>query len=376
MPVANSVKRPPGSALTTISTGFMENPIARLFRGLLVLLAVCTFGLVGYRLCGWSWLDSLYMVVITITTVGFEEVRPIDTVPLRIITIVTVIFGYVAAIMLITGFAQMVIDGELRKTLGVRRKMSEIEKLRRHVIICGYGRMGRLLAHRLRGDRPVLVIDNDDERVEEATESGFLALRGNATEEGILRAARIEHASTLASVVADDASNLFITLTARGLNRNLQILARGEQSSTASKLRQVGANHVVLTASIGADRLSQLILRPSAAAMLQNEELPTGLIEDLETIGLTMEELELAEQSPLRGKTLRDLRNDSGWHRFLFVAIRRADGEVLVSPAVETVLRNGDGVLILGYDEDLQQLCGQYELVRESVGDDQAEAVN
>lgn len=344
----------------------------RLMRGLVASTVVCVIAVIGYWLMGWSWADSLYMVVITIFSIGYGEVRPIDTPALRVWTMLTIVFGYIAALFVISGLAQMVVDGQLRKLMGVRRMMNEIGKLRGHIIICGYGRMGRGLGLQLKERRRnVLVIDRDEQRIAEAVDDGFLAIRGNATDEEILTAAGIEHASTLASVVEEDAANLFITISARGLNPDLQIFSRGEHASSARKLRQVGADHVVLTAAIGASRLSQLILRPSAAAMLENEELPMGLIEDLESIGLSIEELIQPAESPLAGESLLKLR-EAAKHSFLVVAIRQRAGNVVVNPPGDALLNAGESVLVLGHDEDIRQLCSQYDLYREKIEEKEA----
>ena len=341
----------------------VQRPILRLIGGLLALLAVCVIGAAAYRWQGWTWTDGFYMVVITIFTVGYGEVRPVDSLTLRLVTMTVIVFGYGATLLLLSGMASLVLDGELRKSLGMRRMIGEIQNLHGHVIICGYGRMGQRLANKLKSRRDILVIDKEEHRTEQAIEDGFLAIRGNASEEDLLVAAGVERASTLAAVIPDDATCLFITITARGLNTGLQIFSRGEQASTVQKLRQVGADHVVLTAVIGADRLSQLILRPTAAAMLRNDELPSGLIEDLESIGLALDELQVEEASSLCGRSLAELAVESKNH-FLIVAIRRRDRSIVVNPTSDTQVRGGDTVIVLGHDGDISNICERFRLQR------------
>jgi len=343
--------------------GSVQRPLLRLIGGLLALFVVCVIGAAAYRWQGWTWTDGLYMVVITIFTVGYGEVRPVDTLTLRLVTMTIIVFGYGATLLLLSGMASLVLDGELRKSFGMRRMIGEIQHLRGHVIVCGYGRMGQRLANKLKSRRDILVIDKDEHRIEQAIEDGFLAIRGNASEEDLLLAAGIERASTLAAVIPEDAACLFITITARGLNSGLQIFSRGEQASTVQKLRQVGADHVVLTAAIGADRLSQLILRPTAAAMLRNDELPSGMIEDLESIGLALDELQVDGASSLCGRSLAELAVESKNH-FLIVAVRRRDRSILVNPSPETHVRGGDTVIVLGHDGDIGEVCERFRLQR------------
>ena len=212
--------------------------MSRILTGLIVTLAVVGVAVLGYVAHGWSWNDSIYMVIITIFGVGYGETQPVDTPFLRWLTISLIVCGYIAAIYTVGGFGQLLIDGELRRILGVRRMQKEIDQLRDHVVICGFGRMGSKLAESLatRG-KALVVIDNSAERVEQARSHGCLTIQGNATEEQTLKNAGIGHASILTTVLSDDVSNLFITITAHELNPGLEILTRAEQPSSVKKLR-------------------------------------------------------------------------------------------------------------------------------------------
>ncbi len=337
----------------------------RILSGFGVMLVIVATAVVGYVLSGWDWLDALYMVVITISGVGYGEVRPVETQTLRWLTITLIVLGYAAAIYTVGGFAQIVIDGELRRVLGVRRMQKEIDRLQGHVVICGFGRMGRQLAESLaRRGKPLVVIDQGAAAVAQAREYGCLAIEGNATEENILRAAGVDRAGTLTTVLSDDVANLFITITAHDLNPGLEILARAEQPSTVKKLRQVGASKVILPASIGADRLANMILRPSAESLLQQAELPTGLNDDLASIGLRLDELEIQDGSSLIGGTISDLKV-RGETPILIVALRTAAGDVTLDPASTHPLALGDCVVILAHDDDIDRLCTRYALQSE-----------
>lgn len=348
------------------STAFeIESPVGRIFIGLVVTSTVVFAAVIAYVLHGWSWLDSLYMVVITIFGVGYGEVQPVNTPVLRGITIGLIVLGTVAAIYTVGGFAQLVIDGELRRVLGVRKMQKDIEKLQQHVVICGFGRMGSKLAEALalRG-KPLIVIEQDIRGVEAARSYGCLVVHGNATEEVTLRAAGVERASVLTTVLSDDVANLFITITAHELNPKLEILARAEETSTINKLRQVGASRVILPANIGADRLANLILRPSAESLLRKAELPEGLNDDLSSIGLRLDELEIQPGSSLINGAISDLKIH-GETPFLIVALRNVDGNVLLNPTSDQPLSKGDCVVILAHDEDIPRLCDRYALQSE-----------
>ncbi|HBE68298.1 MAG TPA: potassium channel protein, partial [Planctomycetaceae bacterium] len=191
-----------------------------------------------------------------------------------------------------------------------------------------------------------------------------LAIEGNATEEGTLKSAGIERASSLTTCLSDDVANLFITITAHDLNPELTILARAEQPSTVKKLRQVGASKVILPASIGADRLANMILRPSAETLLAQAQLPQGLNDDLASIGLRLDELEIQAGSSLIGGTIDDLKIH-GTTPFLIVALRDAAGEVVLNPVSSQSLALGDCVVILAHDDDIPELCSRYALQSE-----------
>jgi voltage-gated potassium channel len=242
----------------------------------------------------------------------------------------------------------------------------DIESLDQHVIICGYGRMGRLLAAAIRArGRAVIIIDSNAERVREARTAGLLALEGNATEEEVLKAAGIEKARTLATVLRDDVANVFITITAHDLNSRLDILARAEEASTTKKLRQVGAQHVILPAAIGADRLANMILRPSAESMLRQIRLPEGLNDDLSAIGLRLDELEVRPNSTLVGDKISAIKVRGHRLGVLVVALRQANGHVLINPPASTRVAAGDCVIILAHQEDIDALCEQFALQSE-----------
>ena len=351
-------------------------PMLRMMIGFGVTFSVVITAVLAYRLAGWSWSDAIYMVVITIYGIGYGEVRPVTTPLLRGITISVIVFGYAAAIYTIGAFVQFLVDGELRKLLGIRRMQREIEKLRNHIVICGYGRMGNILAQSLaeRGKK-VLVLDQDSDKIRDAREAGYLALQGNATEEDVLKASGIEHASVLAAVLPNDAANVFLTIMAHELNPTLQIHSRAEHPSTTKKLRQVGATQVICPTQIGAVRFAHLILRPSAETILQKAKIPEGINQDLMTIGLEMDELSVGESSSLIEGTLGDIRLKENLS-FLVVAVRNREGIITLSPTSSQKIRQGDVLIVLGQSSEIQSLCKRYSLQSELQKEQEVEAGN
>ncbi|MGB8700799.1 MAG: potassium channel family protein, partial [Thermosynechococcaceae cyanobacterium] len=251
----------------------MHSSLKRVITGALFFLSTLLAAIIGYMHAGWSWQDAVYMVVITVFGVGYGEVRPIATPTLRWLTIGVIIAGTTSAVYIVGAFIQMITEGEINKVIGVRRMTREIEALRKHVIICGFGRIGQILARQLhQAQLSFVIIDHDKERVDLAESLGYLIKFGNATDEIILMEVGIHRANVLATVLPDDATNVFITLTARELNSSLQILARGELPSTEKKLKLAGADQVVLPASISAQRISYMITHPVTLDFLSQDD--------------------------------------------------------------------------------------------------------
>ncbi len=233
------------------------------------MLVVSACATAAYMENGWGFGDALYMVVLTVYTVGYDEVIPIKTPELRAITIALIVTGCTGMIFLTGSLIQLITASQLQQLFGFRRMQKEIDRLTDHVIICGYGRIGQMLARELQaGKCDFVIVERGDGRMTAARELGFLSLQGDATDEDVLRLAGISRARALATVLPDDAANVFITLSARSLNRELTIIARGEAASTEGKLIQAGADRVVLPTRIGAERMAELLLYQNVAKVL------------------------------------------------------------------------------------------------------------
>lgn len=342
----------------------MHGSLKRILTGTGFLLTTFVVAVMGYKLAGWSIIDSIYMVVITVFGVGFSEMGPM-TPQLRIFTMFVIIAGCTSVGYIFGGFFQMITEGEINRALGARRMTKEIQTLKQHVIICGYGRIGQILSRQMiEAKQPFVIIDNNLTRIETAEAMGYLVRLGNATEEGILESAGIEHAKVLATVLPDDSANVFITLTARGLNPNLIIMSRGEYPSTEKKLRQAGADHVVLPAEIGALRMSHIITHPAALSFLDETVDGSSLNELLSQIDVQVDELVVASGSPLVGSSISTVQV-RGKGTFIVVALRRADGNTLINPSQDVPLEEGDTVIVMGHKGDIPKFANYYALKRQ-----------
>jgi len=251
----------------------LEEVTARPFRNLsiaiLFVLMIAVVAVIAYMTAGWSFDDALYMVTLTIFTVGYGEVRPIDTDFLHAVTMATMLFGCTGVIMVTGALVQALTQSQLEQFFG-KRVERDIERLDGHIIICGFGRIGLMLAADLfAAGETFVVVEREEARCQEARELSYLCRHADATDEDALRAVHVERARVLATVLPDDAANVFITLSARSLNAGLEIIARGERPSTERKLIQAGADKVILPTHIGAERIAELILFPKLAEYLQ-----------------------------------------------------------------------------------------------------------
>jgi voltage-gated potassium channel len=331
----------------------MQSSLKRILIGAFFFGATLIGAVTGYVIAGWSVLDAMYMVVITTFGVGYGEVRPVDTPALKVFTMLVIIGGTSSTVYIVGGFVQMITEGEIRQVLGTRRMTRTIQTLENHVIICGFGRMGQMLARKMfESHIPFVVIDNNSERIELAEEMGYLVSLGNATDETILYAVGIDRAKVLATVLPDDAANVFITLTARELNSSLMILARGELPSTEKKLRLAGADQVVLPATISAARMAHMITHPATVEFFSQDDGRNTLNEMLSQLDIQVDELAIAHHSGLIGGTIGDIEV-WGHGTFIIVAIRRADGTTVAHPPFATVLQEGDAVIVMGHRGDI-----------------------
>jgi voltage-gated potassium channel len=326
----------------------------RIAQGFVVLGIVCLAAIVGYVLLGWSVSDAVYMVAITIFGVGYGEVQPVVG-PIRWFTIAVIVLGCSSLIYILGGFFQLIAEGELNRLLGHRRMKKTIEELTDHVIVCGYGRIGRVVLTDLEtSGATALLVDNDADVVSSLISEGRYAILGDATSDDVLLEAGVARASALATVLSNDALNVFITLTARNLNPNLRIIARAEDPASDSKLMQAGADKVVLPSTLSGERAAQMIVRPAMVDFFAGKDL-SALEHELRGLGVQIEQFEVDGGSSLIGRTVGELES-SGDGGFLVIAIRRAGGVLIKNPEKHFTFSEEDSVLFMGHDEDIPQL--------------------
>ena len=328
--------------------GLSASPLRNLASVLGFVLAIVVLATGAYMRAGWSFEDALYMVILTIFTVGYGEVRPISTHYLHIVTMGTIVLGCGGMILVTGAMVQVFTGSQIRQLLGINRVRSDIDKLKDHVIVCGFGRIGLMLAKDLAaGGAAFVILERGDKRFAEAMEMGYLCLQGDATDEAALIAAGIGRARVLATVLPDDAANVFITLSARSLNPGVKIIARGEAPSTESKLIQAGAAQVVLPTHIGAERIAEMILYPETARFIRGSERMRDFEKVLRDLGMQMEMVFAAENSAAANVTVEELER-RGKGAFFVVQIDRQTGETITRPPASTMIGAGDGLLVVG----------------------------
>jgi voltage-gated potassium channel len=306
-------------------------------------------GTMGYMVIeGWDFLDALYMTVITISTVGFMEVQPMGDMG-HLFTIVLVFVGVGFTLYVAAAVVQFMVEGRIRIIMGRRRVDRKISHLNDHYIVCGYGRIGRVLCKKIRR-KPVevVVLEQDRDLIPQMEEDRVLYICGDASDEEILLKAGIANACGLVSVLATDTDNVFLVLTARQLAPDLNIMVRASRESAKKKLMAAGATSVESPYEMGARRMAQKILRPTVTSFL-----------DL-AFTHSRKEIQMEEIQVNHGSELADVMlKDSGIRQrfnLILIAISLANGEMLFNPSFEYIIKPGDTVIAVGEKENLQQL--------------------
>ena len=236
----------------------------RLFRAVVALVVLAVGGMVGYVLIeSWSFLDAAYMVVLTFTTVGYEEVRPLSANG-RLFNMALMVVGIGVMFYILTSMVQLVVEQEVLRSIVRRHRMrSKLSRLKGHFIVCGFGRVGRAVASTLEEQSaPLVIVDRDAEALSDAAERGLLCVQGDSTKDADLLAAQVKDARGLVAATGDDAENVYISLTARGLNPNLHIVARASNPDAEDKLRRAGADQVVSPYQIGGRHMALTAINP------------------------------------------------------------------------------------------------------------------
>jgi voltage-gated potassium channel len=314
-----------------------------------LLISIVVVGTTGYMLIeGWSAWDAFYMTVITITTVGYREVHDLSRAG-QGFTVLIIVSGVGAALYSFTLLAAVVVEGGLPKRFQRHRAARMLETITDHFIICGYGRIGRLIASQFRRQKiPYVVVERNSERQQLAMEEGSLAVEADASREDVLKRVGIERARGLIAAVSTDAENVYTVLSARVLRPDLFIICRAESEDAIEKLKHAGANRVISPYHIGAVQMAQTAIRPAVVDFI-------ALATSSDSVELALEEIAVAPQSALASRSLVDA-NLRQRFSVIVIGIQRQDGRMEFNPEPDTAIRSGDKLVVLGRPDSLKRL--------------------
>ncbi|HNT35451.1 MAG TPA: potassium channel protein [bacterium] len=326
-------------------------PQKRLVVVSLLVAVVVTSGMCGYRLLNpdWTLLDSLYMTVITLTTVGFSEVHPLDDAS-RIFTILLLSVGIGTFAYGLSTLVASLVEGQLRFLLWQRRMEKKVKKVRDHFIICGLGETGSIVMEEFQTtNTSFVVVEKSPERIQKLVEAGILVVAGSATEDKVLIEAGVERARGLVAALPSDEENVFTILTAREINPNLKIVSVSSSDEAEPKVRRAGADYVVTPSKIGGMRMASVMIRPTVVSFLD-------IMMKGQDMSLRMEESEIPANSSLCGKTLAEAAIPAKTG-LMCVAIRKSkDKRYLYNPKSQTAIEPHDVLIVLGSTEQLEEL--------------------
>lgn len=325
------------------------DPVRHLKISVAILLLLVSAGTIGFMsIEHWSLLDALYMTIITLGTVGFKEVHDLSDIgkgfTMSLIVVGVSVLGYIVG-----SLAQIMFEGQIQRVIGRKKVEKKIEALRGHYIVCGFGRIGSLICREFFSHKlPFVVVEKHGESLEKLEESGYLHIRGDATQDESMLKAGIKRAKGLISVVSSDADNVYITLTARGLNPELFILARSSDESSDIKLKRAGASKVISPYVIGGTRMAQSILQPNVVDFI---EIATGS----DHLDLQMEEITIPRDSVFAGETLvsSGFRRETG---VIIIGIKKAHGKMVFNPHSQAKIDGDDTLIVLGEPSSIAKL--------------------
>ena len=339
----------------------MNNPLIKLFRSkiytaIILLFIVLCIGILGFRFISeYSWIDAVYMTVITITTVGFGEVNPLDT-EAKIFTIFLILSSVVIVGYAISIITEYILSRNNFEDIKQRKMQKKIDAMTNHIIICGFGRNGKQAARKLLAyKKPFVIIERDKEVLVKYQEDDIPFVLGNANEDESLHEAGIEKASTLISALPNDADNLFVVLSASQINRKMHIISRASEETSYNKLKLAGANNVILPDRIGGDHMASLVVIPDLVEFIDN----LGIVGEQ---NINVEEVKVEQlYNPKIAKTIRDLdlRRKTGC---TVIGFKDENGEYIVNPEADTKLVAGSKIIVLGRPEQIKTLNSTYNI--------------
>jgi voltage-gated potassium channel len=326
----------------------------RLLQPFIILHAIIVTGLIGFMVIEkYNFLEAFYMTTITVTTTGFQEVRPLSNVG-KVFTMFLLIASWAAFAFAITRITQFVTSGEINKYFKIRRLMKAIDKLSGHVIICGYGRNGQQASHTLKiHNVPFVVVEKSEERMERISSDHptLIFLMGDATEDDVLKRAGVENAKALITTLPEDADNVFIVLSARSMNTKIQIISRASDHSSVLKLKKAGADNVIMPDRIGGTHMATLVSKPDVIEFIDFLSGEEGEPIHMESVAYD----NLPEG--VKNKTLRDVMN---WRKtgVNCIGIKNPEGKFVINPPDDVIIERGMKVIVLGTKWQIDEMKG------------------
>ena len=323
---------------------------SKIYKAILLLLFVLSIGVVGYMYFGDdTFINALYMTVITITTVGFGEVHPLSPSE-RLFTIFLILMSVVLLGYAVSILTEYIASGEFFEKMKFKKVQKKIESLNGHAVVCGYGRNGKQAVTKLKKfKKPLVVIESDQERIKEIEREGLLYIEGNATDDDVLKRSCIANASSLICALPSDADNLFIVLSARQMNKNMTIVSRASNDSSDAKLRIAGADNVIMPDKLGGDHMASLLVTPDIVEFVDKLAVDAENAAHLEEI--------LVDNLPKEFllKSIRDLdvRRKTGC---TVIGFKTPDNEYVINPEADTQLITNSKLIVLGSLEQIRNL--------------------
>ena len=328
---------------------------SKIYLAIFLMGSVLLFGIIGYRyISGFSWTEALYMTIITVTTVGFQEVRPLGTQAqlFTVVLIISSVFIFAFAISVVTEYVLSKNSLQLLKKKKVKQR---IDKLENHVIVCGYGRNGAQAAQRLNAyKRPFVIIERDREVIEKH-EDEILFVEGDANEDEVLMEAGVKRAKFLIAALPDDAANLFVVLSARQLNKKLFIISRASQLTSQKKLQLAGADKVIMPDKIGGDHMASLVVLPDLITFMDKLSMEGGDTTNLEEVAIE----DFSDQVDCNSLRDLDLRRKTGC---TIIGYIKPDGTYIINPEADMPLQPKSKVIVLGRPEQIRKLNEMFHI--------------
>lgn len=328
---------------------------SKIYLALALMLAVLLFGVLGYRfIAHYTWVEALYMTVITMATVGFSEVRPLDT-DAQIFTVFLILSSVFILGFAISVLSEYVLSRNSLQLLKQKKVKNKIKKLSNHVVVCGYGRNGMEAVERLKSyNKPFIVIERSKEIIEKY-EDEVLFIEGDATDDTILNKAAIENAQYLISAMPDDAENLFVVLSARQLNNKLFIISRASLATSEKKLLLAGANKVIMPDKIGGDHMASLVVMPDLITFMDKLSTEGEHTTNLEEVAIE----DFADQVDCNSLRDLDLRKKTGCTIIGYIS---PDGDYIINPEADLKLQPKSKVIVLGRPEQIKKLNEMFHI--------------